>query len=65
MKNLEIIYRNDIPYGIRYDSGYILFFREIHRHPDQHARYELEIHNLQTVANTILKALKDSPIINA
>ena len=68
MKNREIVSNdlrityNDItglPKGIRDNTGYLLFFREITRYPDQEQRYDEESQNLHKLAEFILKSTKN------
>lgn len=58
MKNLEIIYKNGKPEGIRDKSGYLFFFRKVTKSPNQIVRYENECNKLQKLADDLLGFLK-------
>jgi len=55
--DLEIIYKNKKPYGIRDRSGYLLFFREITKYPGQEERYRREASEMESLAGYILDSL--------
>ena len=57
-KNLEIVYTNNIPSGIRDESGYWFFFRTITKYEGQEKRYQREIEELDWLADYLLSALK-------
>lgn len=58
MKNLKIIYKNNKPYGIRDDGGYLLFFPHISKYSDQEDRYRDEIEEQFRLADMLLNCLK-------
>jgi len=55
----EIIYKNDKPYGIRDSTGFLLFFTDITKYPDQEERYQQEIAEQFELADYLLKCLKN------
>lgn len=58
-ENLQIIYRNKKPYGIRDKGGYLFFFSGVSKYEGQEERYRQEIDKLNKLADYLLKALKD------
>lgn len=59
---LRIIFKNKIdesvvPYGIRDDGGFLLFFPDVQRYDGQEERYENEILTQTILAHFILGAL--------
>ena len=58
MKDLQIIYKNNKPYGIRDKCGYLLFFCEIQKWTGQEERYRQEIEDQFKLADYLLSALK-------
>ena len=58
MSETQIIYKHKKPYGIRDKSGFLLFFTEITKFPDQEERYEKEIEQQRKLAIRILDAIK-------
>lgn len=57
-ENLQIIYENAVPYGIRDKNGYLFFFSKINKYPDQELRYRTEIEERFALADYLLEALK-------
>ncbi|MHA1280589.1 MAG: hypothetical protein ACTSQ8_25820 [Candidatus Helarchaeota archaeon] len=58
MKDLRIVHKNNKPYGIRDDSGFLLFFPEISKYPNQEKRYKQEIEQQYKLADLLIAALK-------
>ena len=58
MKQVEIIYKNDKPYGIRNSDGFLLFFSKINKFEHQDERYSKELAEQLNMAKYILKMLK-------
>ena len=58
MDKLQIIYKNNKPYGIRDSGGFLLFFVEIAKWSDQEERYRQEIQEQYDLADYLLGALK-------
>ena len=57
-ENLQIIYKNHIPYGIRDKSGYLFFFSKIDKYTNQELRYRKETEERFALADYLLEALK-------
>jgi hypothetical protein len=55
--NAEIIYANHKPYGIRDDTGFLLFFCNITRYSGQEERYRGEVEQQIKLADFLLDAL--------
>ena len=58
-RKLEIIYKNNAPYGIRDNTGYLFFFRKISKFQNQEERYRKEIQQLFELADDLLKFLEE------
>jgi len=58
MEELQIIYKNNKPYGIRDKGGYLLFFTKITKFDNQEERYRKEIERQFKLADFILNSLK-------
>ncbi len=56
---IQIIYKNNKPYGIRDISGYLFFFTEIHKYTDQEERYRKEIEEQFKLADYLKKCLDE------
>ena len=56
--NLKIIYKNNKPYGIRDNTGYLLFFCKIPKFDDQEERYRADIDRQFKQAGLLLNAMK-------
>ena len=54
----QIIYKNNKPYGIRDESGYLFFFADIAKFPNQEERYRKEVQEQYTLADYLLSALR-------
>jgi hypothetical protein len=59
---LQIICKNNKPYGIRDRSGFLFFFPDISKYPGQEERYSQEIEQQHKLADYLLNALQN--IIN-
>jgi len=57
-EKLQIIYKNNKPYGIRDKNGYLVFFSEISKYPGQEERYRQEIEEQYALADYLLSALQ-------
>jgi len=55
--DLQIIYKEGKPHGIRDKSGYLLFFTEIFKYDGQMERYRKEIDNQKKLAEYLLDKL--------
>ncbi len=58
MKNLEIVYQNEKPYGIRNRGGYLFFFPKIEKYTNQSKRYKQELFDQINLAEYLLAQLK-------
>lgn len=58
MKNLEIVYQNEKPYGIRNRGGYLFFFTKIEKYARQSKRYKQELFDQINLAEYLLAQLK-------
>ena len=58
MSELQIIYKNNKPYGIRNENGFLLFFSNLHKYTGQEERYRMEIEEQLTLADFLLNTLK-------
>ena len=56
-EDLQIIYQNGKPYGIRDRSGYLLFFTKITHYTGQEKRYQEEIDQQNKLAEYLLHQL--------
>ena len=56
--NLEIVYRGGKPFGIRDNTGFLFFFRELSKYTGQDERYKEEMSQLNDLAGFLLKALE-------
>ncbi len=52
----NIIFKNDHPYGIRNEDGFICFLREVFHYTNQDERYKEEVLEVETQANLIAAA---------
>jgi len=59
MNSLEIIYKNNKPYGIRDEGGFLFFFTKITKHTGQEERYRQEIEEQFELADFLLETLKE------
>lgn len=57
-KKLQIIYKNNKPYGIRDETGFLFFFAKISKYVGQEERYRKEIEEQYALADYILVCLK-------
>jgi hypothetical protein len=56
--SFEVIRKSDLPYGIRNESGYLLFFHVPSRYTGQDERYWDEVAELEALAKILLVALE-------
>jgi len=54
---LEIIYKNNKPYGVRDASGFLFFFTGVSKYPRQEKRYRQEVEQQYKLADYLLNAL--------
>lgn len=57
-KRLQTICKNNKPYGIRDENGYLIFFPNIIKYPGQEERYRSEIEAQFKLADALLSTLK-------
>ena len=62
-KDYKIIYKNYKPYGIRDRSGFLFFFRDISKYPNQEERYRQEVEEQYSLADYLLHRLNQYNII--
>lgn len=55
---LQIIQGHAHPYGIRDRSGFLFFFRSVHKFDDQEGRYRRDLAQMQRLAEFLLSALR-------
>ena len=58
-KNLEIVHKNNKPYGIRDSGGFLFFFPHICKYTGQEKRYRDEIFEQFELADYLLASLKE------
>lgn len=58
MDDLQIIYKNNKPNGIRDSGGFLFFFPDIHKYTGQEERYRQEVQEQYDLADFLLNALK-------
>ena len=58
--NLQIIFKNGQPEGIRDKGGFLFFFPTVSKYPGQDERYINEIDRACRLASFLLKQLADS-----
>jgi hypothetical protein len=58
MKQLQIIYKNNKPQGIRNETGFLLFFTQISKYPGQEERYRQEVEEQFKMADYLKNQLK-------
>lgn len=57
-KELQIIYKNHKPYGIRDENGYLLFFAAVDKWDGQEERYRQEVTEQFQLSDCIFEVLK-------
>lgn len=57
-EKLEIIYKNNKPYGIRDRGGFLFMFTSIDKYRGQEERYREEVEQQYRLADFLLAALK-------
>lgn len=55
---LQIIYKHNKPYGIRDEGGYLFFFTEVSKFPNQEERYRQEVQEQFALADYLLSSLQ-------
>lgn len=60
--NFRLCYKNGKPFGIRNRSGFLFFFTEVEKFPEQKERYERELQEQIALADYILDALKQRTV---
>ena len=55
---LQIIYKQGLPKGIRDSNGFLLFFPPVWKQPGQNKRYAGEVKRQSDLADTLLNTLK-------
>jgi hypothetical protein len=55
---LQIIYKNNKPYGIRDKTGFLLFFADVSKFPNQEERYRQEVQAQFDLADYLLSSLQ-------
>lgn len=63
-ENLQVIYRNEKPYGVRDRNGFLFFFAKVSKFPGQEERYRREIAEQYALADYLLKALRRREVEN-
>lgn len=58
-EKLEIVYKNNKPYGIRDEGGFLFFFINITKYSDQEERYRREVEEQFELADYLLEKLKE------
>jgi hypothetical protein len=57
-KKLQIVYKNNKPYGIRDDTGFLFFFSTIQKYSGQEERYRQEVEEQYQLADYLLASLR-------
>lgn len=55
---LQIIYKHNKPYGIRDENGFLFFFTEVSKFPNQEERYRQEVQEQFALADYLLASLQ-------
>lgn len=58
MKNVQVIYKSGVPFGIRDENGFLLFFPRISKFTNQEQRYQNELDEQRKLSNYLLTQLK-------
>ncbi len=58
MEQLQVIYKNNKPHGIRDETGFLLFFTQISKYRGQEERYRQEIKEQSKLADYLKNQLK-------
>jgi len=58
---LQIIYKNNKPYGIRDETGFLFFFAGVSKFPGQEERYRQEVEEQYRLADYLLASLLSRP----
>jgi hypothetical protein len=59
---LRIIYKNDEPYGIRDENGFLLYFPQAERYIDHDIFYD-KIERIDKLAKYLLEALEKRAVV--
>jgi len=65
LKKLKIIYKNNKPYGIRDENGFLFFFTTIWKYTDQEERYREEIEEQYRLADFLLSCLQEHYLLES
>ena len=57
---IEIIYKNNKPYGIRDETGFLLFFTGVTKYQGQEERYRQEVQQQYNLSDYLLKKLNET-----
>jgi hypothetical protein len=55
---LQIIYKHNKPYGIRDENGFLFFFADVSKYPNQEERYRQEVLAQFALADYLLASLQ-------
>ena len=55
---LQIIYKHNKPYGIRDENGFLFFFADVSKFPNQEERYRQEVQEQFALADYLLASLQ-------
>ncbi|MCK9532631.1 MAG: hypothetical protein M0R77_19255 [Gammaproteobacteria bacterium] len=61
-EKLQIIYKQNKPYGIRDKTGFLFFFSNVSKYDNQEERYREEIQDQFALADYLLTALQNRKI---
>lgn len=53
-----VVYKKGIPFGIRNDGGFLIFFRKLPKYPKQEKRYADELRELRALAGVLLDSMR-------
>lgn len=59
MEDVKIVYKNNKPYGIRNEGGYLFFFPTISKYFDQEERYRQEVEEQFKLADFLKEKLEN------
>jgi hypothetical protein len=55
---LQIIYKHNKPYGVRDSTGFLFFFADVSKYPNQEERYRQEVQEQFALADYLLSSLQ-------
>jgi hypothetical protein len=61
---LQIIYKHNKPYGIRDENGFLFFFADVSKYPNQEERYRQEVLAQFALADYLLASLQARGLTN-